>query len=630
MHGRLLSFRAALTKPIVASSQSAVAPSLRVSASLNAQLRRQLQDTPTRPLSFARLYATAPAPGEKVEEPISDAERNRKEHTAIANATCTECTSFGEAFGKLHGGCISRLLKAADVETGETELHVAAALNSPTLIKAFLFNAATTPAFDANGVIHLSVNHEGLNALHLAARSGNKEAVLTLMQAGANVAAVDTKGRNAFHWAATSSSRETMETLLLALDVGDRDCINVPDEAGDCPVHLAARFGWDKTLLALLGASADPKKGNPRTGYTALHYAISPTADDHGHGPDGQRWDVIMAILTSIPGTLTLQNCHGNLPLHSAAQSAIPWALRILLMGEGKDVIEAKNESYMTPLCSLMAAVPKLYQETLDPKLTDKHLLLSTLILLGKGAFVDAKMDNGWNPFLLSLCAFDIDNPYYESSMKSVEGEPPKNDVRRHNNVAVSLKLSEMILEKKPNLFARTVEGHTTLWFAAKVGFEDIVDQLLEAGVDPLLTNEDGATPLHVATNGNNLNVMRSLIEAGGEKLVNVTNSAGESALHAAVAIENWAAAHLLARSGANPDIVSHEGNTVLHYVCQTSDDDIELFMNGYCSRVGVNISAVNKNGHTPLDIALGCRKDNKAILLQKLGGHYGSRQGLL
>lgn len=107
--------------------------------------------------------------------------------------------------------------------------------------------------------------------------------------------------------------------------------------------------------------------------------------------------------------------------------------------------------------------------------------------------------------------------------------------------------LSLQILNENPNLFVRTDEGHSTLWFAAKVLVSflpllsalsspfppssplswyplppqiqsqllPIVERLLARGVDPSLSDPTGQTALHVAVQGRRSDVLRAIMEKG-------------------------------------------------------------------------------------------------------------------
>jgi ankyrin repeat protein len=140
---------------------------------------------------------------------------------------------------------------------------------------------------------------------------------------------------------------------------------------------------------------------------------------------------------------------------------------------------------------------------------------------------------------------------------------------------------------------------------AARSGDIELMKLLLDHGADPKLANKDGVTALSVAsgigyTDSNRgtepqaLEAVKLCVSLGLD--VNAATDKGETAMHGA------------ARRGAN---------TIIQYL----------------SDKGASVSATNKQGLTPLDLAMGKGggaagrqppKEVTAALIQKLGGTAG------
>jgi len=98
---------------------------------------------------------------------------------------------------------------------------------------------------------------------------------------------------------------------------------------------------------------------------------------------------------------------------------------------------------------------------------------------------------------------------------------------------------------------------------ASYAGDENMVRELLEAGVDTDVRDALGATALHAATLQSNLVVVKLLLDHGFDPNVRASKS-GNTPLHYAVASNNVGAARLLLQYNANKNIRNFDGLTPL------------------------------------------------------------------
>jgi ankyrin repeat protein len=80
-----------------------------------------------------------------------------------------------------------------------------------------------------------------------------------------------------------------------------------------------------------------------------------------------------------------------------------------------------------------------------------------------------------------------------------------------------------MSQRETPNLNARSKDGETPLFIAAKFGHVNIIQYLIDAKEGVNIPNNSGKTPLHVAVENNHVEAVRVLLEAKAK--VNTTST---------------------------------------------------------------------------------------------------------
>ena len=141
---------------------------------------------------------------------------------------------------------------------------------------------------------------DGATPLHVAARAGEPEVVLTLLANDADPQETDSAGATPLHIAAAAGKPEVVNTLL----AGDADP-QVGDRTGATPLHVAARAGEPEVVITLLAGDADPR-AEDQTGATPLHVAAAAGAID------------VINILLDIGADADAQNNDGRTPLDLA------------------------------------------------------------------------------------------------------------------------------------------------------------------------------------------------------------------------------------------------------------------------------------------------------------------------
>ncbi|TVY18152.1 putative ankyrin repeat protein [Lachnellula arida] len=136
-----------------------------------------------------------------------------------------------------------------------------------------------------------------------------------------------------------------------------------------------------------------------------------------------------------------------------------------------------------------------------------------------------------------------------------------------------------MLLKAGLDINAQTLEGITPLHLAVQLYRSDILRLLIDQGADMSVRNGLDFTSLHqrVFTGDEiTLRPLLDLIKARKSSLIHARDSKQRTSLHiAAILARSSAAAHLLSY-GADPGSTDEDGNTPLHLVIASSNEDIQ------------------------------------------------------
>ncbi|MCX8167119.1 MAG: ankyrin repeat domain-containing protein [Candidatus Micrarchaeota archaeon] len=226
--------------------------------------------------------------------------------------------------------------------------------------------------------------------------------------------------------------------------------------------------------------------------------------------------------------------------------------------------------------------------------------------------------------------------------------------------------VKKVIEEYNPDLNIRDKNGNLPLHTAVESNKADLVEFLLDRGVDVNAVNNYGYTPLIVGTNHNRIEIVEILLKRGAN--VNLCDNAGESALYkasfnnfidivklllkynadvninkfnvgtplmSAIYGENIEIVQLLLRNGANPNVITQEEETPLTIAIEkpNSIELVHLLLKykanpNFCGNLGytplhkaaqldnvdaakilmsnnANVNATSQDGFTPLALAL-------------------------
>jgi ankyrin repeat protein len=439
----------------------------------------------------------------------------------------------------------------------------------------------------------------------------DKQAVLSLLQAQADVNAAQGDGATALHWAAYLGDAETTALLIragaqvgtpnnygvtplaLASQNGNARIIEQLLKAGADPngavrseetaLMLAARSGSVEAVKALLSAGADINAKEAWNGQTALMWAAA-----EGHGP-------VVEALIEAGADIHARSNAGTTPLLFAVRKGDMGSVQALIKA-GADVNE-KRPDLATPL---LVAIINGHEDLVD-------------LLLDKGA--DPNAEGGTTELTTQgtrarPVKIELETPAIRQQLREVAteggngkdnswGKPLQAAVHVANwhisdqFIAVDIDRLRVIksllahgadvngrnTDMEPRWsgarYRRRLVGATAFLFAAKSADVEVMRLLLAHGADPTINTGLNITPLMAAagiawasnqdraSEAEVLDAVKLLVEEVGAD-VNAVNDVGETALHAAAYRGANSVVQYLYDKGAKLDVVALDGRTPL------------------------------------------------------------------
>ena len=155
----------------------------------------------------------------------------------------------------------------------------------------------------------------------------------------------------------------------------------------------------------------------------------------------------------------------------------------------------------------------------------------------------------------------------------------------------------------------------TPLMLAAEQGYLPIVRLLISLGTNINETNEFRQSSLLYAVRGNHLTTVNYLLKAGADP--NLISVDGDFVLReAATGSIDLRICRSLLKSGADPSIANKMGGTALHIAAFHGRADVAQLL----IRAGANVNHRDRLGHGPLTCALSRKHKDVATLLLENG----------
>lgn len=156
---------------------------------------------------------------------------------------------------------------------------------------------------------------------------------------------------------------------------------------------------------------------------------------------------------------------------------------------------------------------------------------------------------------------------------------------------------AKKLFQTQADINAVDENGNTVLHLAALKNDADLVSFLISKGADTSLKNYNSEIPLHVAIKHDSYDAARNLAASGSD--IFTKDGSGTSALEMALSRSDiYYDIMITTRSG---DLRDLNGESIVHYFVKTRNEKAI----GYCVKKGLPLGIKDKNGITPLAIAL-------------------------
>ena len=415
-----------------------------------------------------------------------------------------------------------------------------------------------------------ALDADGTTPLHWAVRSDDLDLATRLIRAGASPRAANRYGVTPLSLAAVNANAR-ITALLLESGADAKQLVS----RGQTVLMTAARTGNPEVVAALIDKGAEVNAREWQLGETALMWAAS---ENHAavvkmliaRGAEVEARSNTLKFPKDrfgLEGVLTILPRGNWTALMYAARDGAPDATRVLLDAGAQ--INAVDPDNTTPL---VRAIWNSHYDTAK-------------VLLERGA----------DPNLLD--SSEMGALYAAVDMSSL-GEIYGTPARKVRDTATALDIIKLVIAKGGKVDARLKSaalqrnhtpgepllgaGTTPLMRAARNGDSEAMKVLMAAGADPSLTQPNGTTVLMLASGvGRGLGVFAKDYGTEADLLQGVK---------------------LLLEKKVNVDASTTNGLTALHYAAQAGLDTVVAEL----AKAGANLEPKDKNGRTPVDVALG------------------------
>lgn len=466
----------------------------------------------------------------------------------FANFSTTLHSSVIQGNSQIAKGLLSNFgvnPNATDVNLNSA-VHLAALSNQPQILQMLIDALANLKAVNLNG-----------QTPALLAAANSLECFQMLIDQGVSFNNRDSNGAGAWHYAVANPNSELVMAALYKLGLP----IKQLDKDGNSPMHLAAKSGNEKAIqnLAHYGLELDLLNLD---GLTPLHLAVMA-------GQEG-------AVRTFLQegASVNIKTADGSLPLVLAAAGGFSSIVQMLI-NAGADLTNNSN-GYSALYVALkrghedVAEILKRNGASLQTGFEGLELLKATAtgdaqtvtkllqenVLLNQSDFEKQtalmiaimRRDNHLTKILIEAC---LNNPHLNIlSTRDIQGQLPIHVAVKTNNLS-ALEILATHDYGKMGLDVADNKGLTPLLMASMNGWLEGAEILIKNGALPSIIDGAGQSSFHHAAINGDEKLLELLFKVGNLG-VNWTDNEGHTPLYYAETLGHHALTELLLKNGAS------------------------------------------------------------------------------
>ncbi|QMV45638.1 hypothetical protein HC358_00465 [Wolbachia pipientis] len=334
-----------------------------------------------------------------------------------------------------------------------------------------------------------------------------------------------TNESNPLHLLAKNGSCEAVKAILTHVEKCHsgklREVVNIENNQGQTPLHIAAENGWLNIVKYLISKGANTN-AKDKYGRTPLHIAAK----------NGE-FDMVKYLINE-GANVNAKDKFDSTPLHSAAENGELSIVRYLI---NKGAYVTKDKVGRT----------LLHHSALYGSSDVAEYLIQ------EGAHIDAMDEDGNTSLHFAAMMEEVDTAKVllkhnaDVNAKNKDGDFPLHLAV----IAVGKKVAvaKILLKCNVDINTENKNGEISLHCAVLYGFSKTVEYFIQKGADVNAKNNGGNTSLHLATIMRNFDTARVLLKHNAD--VNAKNNEGKTALDYATNNNHQELVELLLAHGA-------------------------------------------------------------------------------